>query len=144
MPVPNEYQRIGDQLYAFLTKARDQAGLGSTHQSYTMAQGVFRAFRSRLSLEQAIEFSNVLPAGVRALFVADWNPRLPRLPWCSRAAMTREAQSLRAPHNFSPDTAIHDVAVALRSCADEVRLDRTLGGIGLEAADFWATEDEST
>lgn len=51
--------------------------------------------------------------------------------------MTREVQSLRAAHNFAPDTAIRDVAVALRKHVDESRLDGVLAALSDAARDFW-------
>ncbi|HEY9613627.1 MAG TPA: hypothetical protein V6C93_30075, partial [Allocoleopsis sp.] len=38
--------------------------------------------------------------------------------------LTEEVQSLRADHNFAPDTAIQAVAIALRKNIDEVRFDK--------------------
>jgi hypothetical protein len=35
--------------------------------------------------------------------------------------LTEEVQSLRADHNFAPDTAIQAIAIALRKNIDEVR-----------------------
>ena len=57
MPVPPEYQRARDDFYNFLLDARDTAGLGTTHQGYTMVQGVFQTFRRRLDLKVAIRFA---------------------------------------------------------------------------------------
>lgn len=52
MPMPSEYQRAGECFDAFLTDVRDACELGSRHQAYTTAQGVFRVFR-RPSLASA-------------------------------------------------------------------------------------------
>lgn len=57
----------------FLLDARDTAGLGSTHQAYTMVQGVLQTFRRRLEISEAIRFAGVLPPVLRAIFVADWD-----------------------------------------------------------------------
>ena len=143
MPVPAEYQRIRDQLYAFLLDARDNADLGSTHQAYTMCQGVFQVFRRRLDLAEAISFSNVLPAGIRALFVAEWNVNEPKLPFTDRAIMTEEVKSLRANHNFAPATAIKDVAGALWKHADKKFLEECLARLPIDAKDFWQVENDS-
>lgn len=138
MTPPVEYQQATIQFYQFLTDARDAAGLQTTNQSYTMAQGVLHAFRRRLELKESIRFLVVLPAGVRALFTADWDPDEPKRPFGDRAAMTLEAQSLRPQHNFAPETAIHDVAVALRHNVDEAALDRVLDSFQPAAKEFWA------
>lgn len=51
--------------------------------------------------------------------------------------MTREVQSLRAAHNFAPDTAIRDVALALRKNIDGSHLDAVLAKLPSGAGDFW-------
>lgn len=73
-PVPREYQHMQRDLYKFLERARDLSDVETTHRSYTMCQGVFQVFRRRLTIHQAIQFSNTLPAGIRALFTAEWEP----------------------------------------------------------------------
>lgn len=137
MPMPVEYQRATDHFCQFLADARDEANFGSAHQAYTMAQGVFQVFRRRPRIEDAIRFANILPAGLRALFVAEWNVDEPRLPFEDRAIMTKEVQSLRPLHNFSPESSIRDVAVALRGNVDEVALDRVLATLPEAARQFW-------
>ena len=137
MPVPSEYQRATDDFYQFLTDARDSAGLTTTNQAYTMAQGVLQAFRRRLEVSDAIRFLSVLPVGLRALFVTDWDIHEPKRPFEDRTVMTKEAQSLRPLHNFAPETAIRDVAIALRRNLDEAALDRILATLPEGALQFW-------
>ncbi len=137
MPVPSEYARASDRFYSLLVEARDAAGLGSTHQAYTMLQGVLQVFRRRLDVADAIRFAAVLPPLVRALFVADWDVDEPKRKFGDRAGMTEEVRSLRAAHNFAPDTAIGDVARTLRRYVDEETFDRLLAGLPEGAAAFW-------
>jgi uncharacterized protein (DUF2267 family) len=75
---------------------------------------------------------------LRAIFIADWNFDEPKRPFESLQQMTKEVQSLRAPHNFSPDTAIKDVAVALRKNIYQRDLDSLLSTFPEGAAKFWA------
>jgi len=137
MPVPAEYSRATDDFYEFLIDVRDTSGLGSTHQAYTMVQGVFQAFRRRLGINEAIVFAGVLPVLLRALFVTDWDTDEPRRSFEDRAIMTKEVQALRADHNFAPETAIRDVASALRRHVDETDLNRVLAKLPEGAAVFW-------
>lgn len=137
MPVPPEYQRASDHFFAFLADARDEAGLSTVNQAYTMVQGVLQTFRRRLSLADAIRFTGVLPAGVRALFVADWDPDEPQRPFGDRAAMAAEVQALRPNHNFAPDTAIRDVAAALRKHVDAPSFDALLAALPAGPVEFW-------
>jgi uncharacterized protein (DUF2267 family) len=51
--------------------------------------------------------------------------------------MIQEVQSLRADHNFAPDSAIQAVAIALRKNIDETKLDGALSALPTPAHDFW-------
>jgi uncharacterized protein (DUF2267 family) len=135
--VPNQYQLASQQFSEFLTDVRDTAGLTSTHQAFTMTQGVLQTFRRRLDVKNALLFANVLPAVLRAIFVADWDLEEPTLPFVDRAAMTQEVLALRADHNVSPDTAIDDVATALRRHVDVAQLERVLARLPDGAVEFW-------
>jgi uncharacterized protein (DUF2267 family) len=138
MTIPMELQRASEDFERFLVDARDVSGLTTRNQTYTMAQGIFQVFRCRLEVKEAILFANVLPAILRAIFVADWDIDDPKRPFEDRAVMTREVQSLRRDHNFAPDTSIRDVATALRRNIDEAALDRVLAGLPKEASEFWS------
>lgn len=137
MPVPQEYQRASDQFFNFLVDARNNADLGSTHQAYTMVQGVLQAFRRRLTTREAIRFAATLPPLTMALFVSDWDLDESRPAFGDIDTMTREVQSLRSAHNFSPDTAIRDVSRALRNYVDKEAFDRVLSELPQGAAEFW-------
>lgn len=138
MPYPSEYQRATDHFADFLTDVRDECGFGSTHQAYTTAQGVLQVFRRRLSLADAIRFAGVLPVCLRALFIADWDPDEPRRPFGERKEMTREVLDLRPDHNFSNESSIRDVAIALRRHVDEEQFDALLARLPAGAVDFWS------
>jgi uncharacterized protein (DUF2267 family) len=137
MPVPPEYQHASEDFAKFLLDARKASGLTTTHQAYTMVQGVLQVFRRRLTVLQAISFAAALPPVLRALFVADWDPTEPQRRFEDRAAMTTEMKSLRAAHNFAPDTAIRDVAVALRKNVRESDFDAVLAKLPQDARDYW-------
>lgn len=138
MTVPMDYRYASQWFDDFLATAADEAALETRNQSYTMVQGVLQVFRRRLTLEEAIAFVQVLPPMLRALFVADWDPQEPRRTDWDRAVMTREVQELRVHHNFAPDTAISDVATALRRHVDEKAFERGLAHLSEPARGFWA------
>ncbi|MCZ4089516.1 DUF2267 domain-containing protein [Ensifer psoraleae] len=137
MTVPMEYRQASADFDRFILDVRDIAGLQTTNQAYTMVQAVLQTFRRRLDVPDGLLFANVLPPVLRAIFVADWDLEEPQMPFAGRFAMTREVQSLRPDHNLSPDTAIADVAAALRRNVDEAVLDRVLARLPAGAADFW-------
>lgn len=138
MTIPLDLQHATEQFDRFLADARDTAGLATRNQTYTMVEGVLVVFRRRLSVKEAIRFAGVLPPVLRAIFVADWDTDEPRRPFADRAAMTTEVQDLRRHHNFAPQTAIADVAAALRRAMDADKLDRVLATLPVGAAEYWA------
>jgi uncharacterized protein (DUF2267 family) len=113
MPYPAEYQRAYDFFAQFLTDAKIISGLGSVHQAYTMVQGVFQVFRRRLTLRDSIIFTSALNVGLRALYIAEWNPDEEIQPFSTIDEMNKEVKLLRPDHNFATETAILDVAKAL-------------------------------
>jgi uncharacterized protein (DUF2267 family) len=137
MTLPSEYQRASLDFDKFMVDARDISGLTTTNMAWNMVVGVLHTFRRRLDVRDTARFANALPPVLRAIFVADCNTDEPRLPFNDRAAMTKEVQALRAAHNFAPDTAIHDVAVALRRNIDEEDFDRVLAALPEGAVEFW-------
>ena len=138
MPMPMELQHASDDFERFLTEARLFSGLQTRNQTYTMVQGVLQTFRRRLPLTDAIRFAGILPPILRAIFVADWDTDEPLRPFADRVAMTEEVKALRQHHNFAPDTAIRDVAAALRRAMDPKTLDTMLATLPPGATAFWA------
>jgi len=135
---PAEYQRATDDFYAYLQTLRDIAMFTDSHPPYTITQAVFQTFRRRLELGDAIRFTQLLPVGLRALFVADWDPAESRRPFGSREEMTRELCELRPEHNYSSPSSIEDVATALRLHLDSRALDELLATLPEGAMEFWA------
>lgn len=138
MPMPWTYRQATREWQAFLADAADAMKLTSDNATYTAVEGVLRAFRRRLTAQQAVDFAQVLPAVLRALFVADWHLAEPLAPG-SRADWTAEAQALRPDHNLTPGNCVAATALALRKSVLRADLDRTLAALPPFAADFWST-----
>lgn len=113
--------------------------LDSDNATYTAVEGVLRAFRHRLTPQQAIDFAQVLPSVLRALFVADWRLNDSPLPPGNRADWTAEAMALRPHHNLTPMNCVEATALALRKSVLRQDLDRVLATLPPFAADFWST-----
>ena len=137
MPIPMELQHASDDFERFLADARDGSGLATRNQTYTMVEGVLLCFRRRLAVQQALDFADVLPPLLRAIFVSRWDIAEPVLPFADRATLTREVQALRQHHNFAPDTCLVEVARALRRQVDAEAFDRVLATLPDGAVDFW-------
>ena len=83
-------------------------------------------------------FANALPALMRALFVTDGDIHEPKMQFCDESTMVEEVRTLRENHNFSPSTAIKDVAMALRKNMNEADLEAVLEQLPAGAREFWA------
>ena len=97
-----------------------------------------RAFRCRLTAQQTINFAQVLPSVLRALFVADWQLADPAPPG-ARPDWTAEAMALRPHHNLTPQNCVAATALALRKSVLRADLDRVLATLPPFAAEFWST-----
>ena len=139
MPMPQTYFHASKDFDAFIQDVHDTCMLQTHHQAYHTLRAVLLTFRSHLTTAQALDFANVLPAVARAIFVEDWQPDATPHPFPDRETLIREVKSVRKDHNLAPDSAIEDVASALRrSSIDENELDRILSKLPTGAKDFWA------
>lgn len=139
MPMPWTYRQATREWQAFLGDARAAMNLDSDNATYTAVQGVLQAFRRRLTPQQAIDFAQVLPSVLRALFVADWRLDEGPLPAGTRADWTTEAVALRPHHNLTPPNCVAATALALRKSVLREDLDRVLATLPPFAAEFWST-----
>ena len=139
MPMPWTYRHGDTEWRRFLADIREEMGTPSDNVAYTTAQGTFRAFRARLTVDQVAGFAQVLPAMPRALFFEGWQPAAP-LPWAEPATYLAEIKALRAHHNLSNDHALTAVSIALHRAVGPDRLATALDAIGPEARAFWAVK----
>lgn len=135
--MPWTYRQASREWQAFLADAKDAMNLTSDNACFTAVEGVLRAFRCRLATQEALDFAQVLPAVLRALFVADWQIESP-LPAGARADWCRDAKALRPHHNQTPDTCVEATALALRKSVLRDDLERILAILPPFAADFWS------
>ena len=140
MPVPMPYRTASKDFDRFLADIRDTCMLQTLHQAYHTLRAVLHVFRSHLTVEDALAFANVLPPVTRAIFVEDWVPRGAPAPFPSRTALQQEVKAIWPDHNLAPESAIADVATALRrSSVDGRDLGRVLRALPEGAAEFWAS-----
>ncbi len=140
MPMPQEYQLASHVYEKILARAQDELGLSTRNQTYTTIQAVLTVFRRRLPPEQILQFADVLPPLIRAIFVADWDEIEFTGHFGSRESLALEVRSLRRNHNFSPSNAIEGVVTAIRANVEESRLDELLDSFPQEAKFYWAAQ----
>ncbi|MFD1742925.1 DUF2267 domain-containing protein [Cypionkella sinensis] len=144
MPMPWTYRQATREWQAFLEDAKAAIGTPTDHSTFTAVEGVLRAFRNRLTPQQAIDFAQILPAVLRALFVADWRLDAQPLPAGTRVDWTTEAKSLRPHHNLAPDGCVAGTALALRQSVHRADLERVLRHLPAFATEFWSVPSVDT
>ncbi|WP_439495142.1 DUF2267 domain-containing protein [Bosea sp. (in: a-proteobacteria)] len=141
MTVPPEFVHASRDFDRFLLDARETLGHATTHQTWYSVLGVFVTFRARLSVPQAVAFAQALPPLLGAMFLFEWDPTQEPRPFTPRAELAREAKAFRIEHSFLPDSAIEDVAAALRRHVDRREFERLLAELPPEAQAFWAVAE---
>lgn len=139
MPMPWTYRQATREWQAFLTEAKAAMDLTSDNAAFTAVEGVLRSFRRRLTPQEAVDFAQVLPSVLRALFVADWQLDEGPVAFGTRADWIAEAMALRPNHNLTPPNCVAATALALRKSVLREDLDRVLAALPAFATEFWST-----
>lgn len=137
MPYPLEYALSTQTWQSVLDAVKEETDLSTSNQAFTVLEGVLRAFRRRLDLQDSLRFADALPVPVRALFVHDWDITEKRMPFRPPLELADEVRSLRRNHNLAPDTAVPDVARALRPFVHPHRFDALIASLPEGAESFW-------
>ena len=136
MPMPYSYRHASEEWSALLKNLREETLIASENVLYTCIQAVLISFRARLSVQQALDFADLLPAVLRAVFVSDWQVAWP-LPWSGREEIRAEMRALRPDHNFCPPELLEHLLRAIPATTRQMDLERVLDRIGPEARAFW-------
>jgi uncharacterized protein (DUF2267 family) len=137
MPMPFNYRSATEDYEAFLRDVMALGLLQTSNQAYQAIRAVLHVFRSHVDSQVAMDFAQFLPAVLRAIFVEDWDLSAPVTQFPNSAALMQEVMAVRPDHNVSPESAIHDVATALRNCLKKEDYALMLKKLPPEARDFW-------
>ena len=144
MPMPFAYRSATKDFEKFLEDLLSVSSLATSNQCYTQTRAVFLVFRSHVEPQVALDFANALPPVLRAIFIEDWNLAAPVTPMPGKERLLAEVKAIREAHNFSTDTAIAEVALALRRNMNKLDYDLMLQKLPAEAAQFWKVEATAT
>lgn len=137
MTVPQEYRLAGERFDALLAGLMDELDLTTRHQAYAALHGVLTTFRRRLDAEEVLIFASGLPAMLRAMFVAGWDPDDEKRPFSGMPDYDREARGVRAHHNLMPEGSLPAIVRAVRAHCEPAAFDAALSRLPQEAQAFW-------
>jgi uncharacterized protein (DUF2267 family) len=137
MPFPIEYARSTEEFYKFMNEVKYEADFHSFHVTYTMVQSVFQVFRRRVEIQEALNFANCLPVGLRALFVKDWDTSETIKPFENLDIMNDEVKELRNQHNFAREDSIQIVARVLPNHVEKIYYTKMMESMSKDVQTFW-------
>ena len=140
MTIPSAYRSATQDFEKFLEDLLAISSLATSNQCYTQIRSVFLVFRSHVEPQVALDFANALPPILRAIFIEDWNLASPVTPMPGKEKLRAEVKAIREAHNFSTDTAIAEVALALHRNMNELDYNLMLKNLPAEAATYWKAE----
>lgn len=137
MPLPFAYRHADREWRAFLDDVKEQMSLESDNMAYTAVEGVLRAFRARLTLDQIFSFAEILPVVLRAILLQGLRADHIPVPMASRATLLAEVKDHRPHHNLTPDNAIEATAYALRRTVNARDFAQATAGLSPDLIAFW-------
>ena len=143
MPQPWTYRHASKEYRAFLDDAKERMNLSSDNMTYTAVEGVFHVFRRRLTVQQALDFANILPCVPRAIFVANWKLQDTPCSFQDRATLAEEVRQHRVNHNLTPPNAIEATAYAVRRSILPIDFERVLVKLPDGCREFWHVDTNS-
>ncbi|MEM8694372.1 MAG: DUF2267 domain-containing protein [Pseudomonadota bacterium] len=135
--MPWTYRHASKEWRAFLDDVKERMCLESDNMAYTAVDAVLQVFRRRLTAEQGLQFADVLPSVLRAIFVKGWDVTKPPVPFPEKDALINEVKQVRVNHNLTPTNAIEATAWAIRRCTNRRDFEYALAQMPKEAAAFW-------
>jgi uncharacterized protein (DUF2267 family) len=141
VPFPFAYGVARQTFLDVLEAVREEAALSTTNQAFTVLEGVLRVFRRRIDVQDSLRFADTLPVALRALYVHDWDIAAERRPFDDPLHLAHEVRSLRRRHNSAPDSAVSDVARAVRPFVVTPDFDDLLGSLPAGARQFWSGQN---
>ena len=138
VPYPFQYAVASQVFQDVLAEVREQTGVATKYQAYTVLEAVFLTFRRRVTVQQSLSFADLLPAVLRAMYVFHWDLSLEPPERADRGELAREVKSLRSNHNAATESSIDDVARAIRRFVDQEALNEFLATLPSAAEQYWA------
>ncbi len=138
--MPFNYRSATPDFEAYLRDVMEIGMMSTSNQAYQTIRAVFHVFRSHVEPQVAMGFAQFLPAVLRAIFVEDWTLASPITPFPNDEELLREVRAVRPDHNMSPDSAIHDVALALRNCLKVEDYALMMKKLPPDARKFWTVD----
>lgn len=137
MTVPPTIAHAVQQTQEWLKALRDNGGLASEAEAYSVLRAVLHQLRDRLTLGEAVDLGQQLPLIVRGIYFEGWRPSHAPEKIRSKQKFLDQVTLRLLPHQIPPEPAVRDVFALLAHYCDPGEISDVIGQLPDDIKELW-------
>lgn len=137
MTIPTTIAHAVQQTQEWLKELRDNGGLASEAESYSVLRAVLHQLRDRLTLGEAVDLGQQLPLIVRGIYFEGWRPSLAPEKIRSKQKFLDQVTMKLLPHQIPPEPAVRDVFAMIAHHCDPGEVSDVIGQLPADIKELW-------
>lgn len=137
MSVPPTIAHALQQTQEWLKELRDNGGLASEAEAYSVLRAVLHQLRDRLTIGEAVDLGQQLPLIVRGIYYESWRPSHAPEKIRSKQKFLDQITVRLLPHQVPPEPAARDVFSLLAHHCDPGEIADVIGQLPAELKELW-------
>ena len=137
MTVPTTIAHAVQQTQEWLKELRDNGGLASEAEAYSILRAVLHQLRDRLTLGEAVDLGQQLPLIVRGIYYEGWRPSHAPEKIRSKQKFLDQVTMRLLPHQIPPEPAVRDVFAMLAHHCDPGEISDVIGQLPADLKELW-------
>ena len=137
MTVPATISHTVQQTQEWLKEVRDDAGLASEAEAYSVLRAVLHQLRDRLTMQEAVDLGAQLPLLVRGIYYEGWRPSQVPDKVRSRQDFLDDLTVRLMPHRLPPEPMARTVLALLAHHCDPGEIADVIGQLPDEIKALW-------
>jgi len=137
MTIPTTIAHAVQQTQEWLKELRDNGGLASEAEAYSVLRAVLHQLRDRLTLGEAVDLGQQLPLVVRGIYFEGWRPSLAPEKIRSKQKFLDQVTMKLLPHQIPPEPAVRDVFALIAHHCDPGEVSDVIGQLPADIKELW-------
>lgn len=137
MTVPTTIAHAIQQTQEWLKELRDNGGLASEAEAYSVLRAVLHQLRDRLTLGEAVDLGQQLPLIVRGIYYEGWRPSHVPEKVRSKQKFLDQVTMRLLPHQIPPEPAVRDVFALIAHHCDPGEISDVIGQLPEDLKELW-------
>ena len=137
MSVPPTIAHALQQTQEWLKELRDNGGLASEAEAYSVLRAVLHQLRDRLTIGEAVDLGQQLPLIVRGIYYESWRPTHAPEKIRSKQKFLDQITVRLLPHPIPPEPAARDVFALLAHHCDPGEIADVIGQLPADIKELW-------